>query len=414
MKSNKMQITSLITACALLSSSILFAAPEITTISLERALLTTFEKDMTASQIDFNLKQLNDQYTKTMELKVQMEDMLNSLSHFEQLHKRVLAKEALGPLDDLQYKIYQAMFGSVPPDYSKETLYDNFIKNKEVPNYALYIAAENLKITKKVAQVSLQKGVESLYMSMLEVEDGIGIQKGLLGLQTKNHLDLTKRYGLGQVSSQQYLDSEAGIQTLKHQIEKLENTLMTLKMSLNELMGADITQKFQTSEPILSVERIDLQKFETYLDKALKNRHEILSASLTNGQYVRENNLLKDYKTNANLLERQEAELKEIESLNALNAAKEAVHQDVFAAFVNAQDKQALQRIKIEESLLASKQLAMATSAYKIGVSSEAALKGAQFQYDSAMMQYQQARRAFVFAMKQLQDATGFGPGFLK
>ncbi len=148
---------------------------------------------------------------------------------------------------------------------------------KQKDNYPKTIEDTERMVESTVDQ--LVSGAESLYLTILSTQlQYDSLQDTVFSMQ-KTVEEMQLRYDLGQISAQTLLQVQNGYATLVNSSAGLENTLVTMRSSLQSLLGEVPDGKLSlTDTPDVTQEQLDAIRYAADLEKAKEKSYTLYSA----------------------------------------------------------------------------------------------------------------------------------------
>ena len=269
-----------------------------------------------------------------------IQSQLDAISDYTKLYQKSQARESFGLKDQQTMMMYMAMFGPKPPSYTSEDMFDNFIKNRDFPHYAIWAGIQDAKEGKEVAKASISGAMRTLYDQILGLQDAVELQQGLYDMMDKQNTQLIAKYNLGQSSELEKYLSEVGLQQQKLAVSKLQRTFVNVEMAFKQQIGVPLTQNIVLKPYYQEDATKELPDYNDYLSKALDKRSEVVNGKLDLLVKQRELDIMQQYikdPQNTELLdEQQTVDDKTI----ALNEAINSVTSDIYAGYADAKTKQ--------------------------------------------------------------------------
>jgi hypothetical protein len=368
----------------------------------------THQPTVMDQQIDSLWKQEND----LMEASNGIQQQLDLLDSYKRLYEKREKGTTLTFEEQGEFLGYQYMFGLKPPEYNSEEMFNKFIKTRDLPHYSVWAAIQNLKINKDMLLSSVKIGVKQLFDGIIDIQDTLALQEELYGNMQKQNAQMLLKYKSGMVSEINKYISDVSLEKQRLSNEKLKRTLDNLKMSLKQQLGISLKQDI-VLKPYDNEKGIKLlSDYPNYLDKALKNRMEIVTSKMDLQVKQREADIIKQYFPNELLSERLEADQALEDKTIAYKDAVNKVTADITSGFKDVQLKKSDFYIAVGKYQSSEKKNKDAELQYAKGLISLADFWNVQLAFTQAKLGYNKAMRDYNNALYKLDTACGIGPGY--
>lgn len=146
--------------------------------------------------------------------------------------------------------------------------------------YAKTLADTKRQITYTIQQ--LIAGAESLYVTILSTQLQLDTLKDTEAAMGRTVAEMELRYARGQISKLTLTQVQNGATTLSANIENLENTLTTMKASLQSMLGLSPTGKLiLVTPPAVTDAQLNAIRYDQDLKKAKENSYDLYTARRT-------------------------------------------------------------------------------------------------------------------------------------
>lgn len=417
MKVRKKAIGILMTLCISLSiisvpaqgaSSEAAAAP----LTLDAAAAKMLAYDHQLAILDQNIDSLYRQSNSLLTATNQVQQMLDNYTEFERLYTKEHSAAALTQQEAMNLARYRAIFGTyAPTPMNGQSKFDT-IKDADFGQYALWVGAQNLKNTKNQTKNFLVMAVRQSYDGLLSMQESIAGLESNVGSMQKQYDQLLTKLKLGQVSEIERFQSEVRLEQQKLLLSKLKRDYSSQEMAFNKLIGQPLTTKnILTAAPITDQPTLP-PDYNTYLEKALKSRSEVLNAQNDLTVKQRELGIMEQYSIEKSGFDYREEDQGVAEKRAALKEAVNTVTNDMQYAYTDLTIKK--KNIDIAKSSLdnTQKQYDDAKLRYDQGLLPLSALWDLQTALITAKNSYNSAQRAYSTAWYKMDLSTGAGPGY--
>ena len=192
------------------------------------------------------------------------------------------AGEVVSGIANVSSLTSMATYGAMQAESLKSTLEsledqrDDLKKQKD--NYPKTIEDTERMVQSTIDQIV--SGAESLYLTILTTElQYESLQDTLLSMN-KTVEEMQLRYDLGQISAQTLLQVQNGYATLVNSLSGLENTMGTMRSSLQSLLGEAPDGTLTLTEvPSVSQTQLDAIQYSSDLEKAKEKSYTLYNAA---------------------------------------------------------------------------------------------------------------------------------------
>lgn len=133
------------------------------------------------------------------------------------------------------------------------------------------------KLSLKRSEGSFKLGAEKLYFDLLNTEDDLVLKKQSLERSESQLKIANAAFGVGTRAKTDVLQAEAGVAQAKAAVAQAESATDIARLSLNKFMGVDLNKKWNLLTKQTS-EKVEVMDVEKAIEKALKERVDILTA----------------------------------------------------------------------------------------------------------------------------------------
>ena len=194
----------------------------------------------------------------------------------------IYAGEVVSGIANVSSLTSMATYGAMQAESLKSTLEsledqrDDLKKQKD--NYPKTIEDTERMVQSTIDQIV--SGAESLYLTILTTElQYESLQDTLLSMN-KTVEEMQLRYDLGQISAQTLLQVQNGYATLVNSLSGLENTMGTMRSSLQSLLGEAPGGTLTLTEvPSVSQTQLDAIQYSSDLEKAKEKSYALYNAA---------------------------------------------------------------------------------------------------------------------------------------
>ncbi len=319
------------------------------------------------------------------------------------------------PMDIQQYAklcILYTMYGDTEYFNGKEDL-TKYMNPNRFAKYSLWANVMKLSLSNQITEATIKYQTRVLYDNILSIKGQHDVLIKSVELQEKIYNQQKSRYNIGELSKVAIDTAYKQLQIKKLEVNKLTRTIDNLEIDLKKLTGLPIDSQLVLSD----YSKNNIEKFEdydTYLNKALINRNEILLAKIDYG--VGKNALFTANEAYSNnpwspntKLNKSLAEQKISEAELSISTAKESVLQNINSTYIDVKYKKEEMDICKEKLSYENEQFRITSEKYKKQLISETEMKNKEIVKLSALSAYNDAVRAYNLSVTSLQQASGLG-----
>lgn len=411
----KLVIMSIIMAVLLIIPIFAYADPGeesgTITLTLEDCMERAIEHNHQDAIIEQQIKSLWKQHNDFYEISNSIQQQLDTLDRYERLYDKSEKGSVLTIEEKGELTVYQSIFGPKPPVYSKQDMFVQFIRNRDFPHYSVWAGIQNLESNRKLMAESIKMGVKQLFDGLIDMQDAFLLQEQLYENMKKQNEQMLTGYNNGKVSEIDKYLSDCSLEKQRLIIEKFKRNIDNLEMALKQQTGIPFNQSIK----LLYMEQTGVKQpnsYSTYLDKALENRSEVLTAKMDLQVAQRENDITRQYIMNELLNERIESDASLTEKQIAFDVAVNNVTMDISSGYKDVQLKLSDFYISIDKLQNAEKQYNEAELRYEKGLISLSELWNVEMSLTQARIGYKKAMRDCRNALTKLNTASSIGPGY--
>jgi hypothetical protein len=319
------------------------------------------------------------------------------------------------PMNSQEYaKLYilYTMYGDTIYFSGKEDI-TKYINPSRFPHYSMWASVMKLSLSNQIVEASIKQQTRLLYDNILSAKSQIEILKMTIGLQDKIYKQQKSRYDAGQISKVSMDTAYKQLQIKKLELKKLTRTIDNLQMDLKKLTGVSISSELDLTD--YSKDKIEIfESYDTYLNRALINRNEILSAKIDywvgKNDFFIANEAFSENPWNINVqLKKNIAEQKIEESELSISTSNESVLKNINDAYIDVKYKKEQIDICKDKLNYENEQYRITTEKYKKQLISGTDVKNEEIVKFSALSAYYDAVRAYNSSIASLQQASKLG-----
>ncbi len=178
--------------------------------------------------------------------------------------------------------------GITNPNLSSSEEFDTFVYPVKVSTNALSTGLKSLSIATESAKAGIKSGATSLYDTVLMMEGILELQEQSYLIADNDYKSAIKKHENGQMSDIDFTIASNKAEIAKRNRDKMVRDVENLEMSLNIMLGQDVTAELDLFTPLL--EEPILQELEFYIGRGLEERSEIETAknTLNSKEYILE------------------------------------------------------------------------------------------------------------------------------
>jgi hypothetical protein len=379
-------------------------------LSLEVAQQKAVQNDNSIINTNRSIKSLieNNDYT----YKEGLFDISNTTDTINDLYHRLLTGRSMNVQEYSKLCILYTMYGDTEYFSGKEDL-SKYMNPDRFAKYSLWANVMKLSLSNQITEATIRYQTRVLYDNLLSIKGQLEVLKRSVELQEKMYKQQKSRYDVGELSKVTIDTAYKQLQINRLKVNKFTRTIDNLEMDLKKLIGVPIDSQIVLSD--YSKNYIEkLENYDTYLNRALINRNEILLAKIDYG--VGKNNLFTVNEAYSNnpwnvntQLNKSLAEQKINEAMLSISTSKESVLQSINTAYIEAKYKKEEMDICKARLDYENEQYRITSEKYKNKLISETELKNIELNKLSALKDYNDAVRAYNLSVANLKQASGLG-----
>lgn len=336
----------------------------------------------------------------------------DAVENIDDLYNRLKNGKSMNVQEYAKLCILYTMYGDTEYFSGKEDL-TKYMNPDRFAKYSLWANVMKLSLSNQITEATIRYQTRVLYDNILAIKGQHDILIKSVELQEKIYNQQKSRYNVGELSKVTIDTAYKQLQIKRLEVNKLTRTIDNLEMDLKKLTGLPIDSQIV----LVDYSKNNIEKFEdydTYLNKALINRNEILLAKIDYG--VGKNNLFTVNEAYSNnpwnvntKLNKSLAEQKINEAELSISTGKEAVLQSINTAYIDVKYKKEEMDICKGKLNYENEQYRITSEKYKKQLISETELKNREIVKLSALTAYNDAVRAYNLSVTSLQQAAGLG-----
>lgn len=311
-----------------------------------------------------------------------------------------------------QLRIGLLALGMNPSNLSLEEQYIHIVKPLKFQWMELDTSIDNTSMNGAAISNTIKNGVRTIYDNIQSLEDSIKIQDESLILQQKKYDTAKLKFDNGQISELDRYSSEVDLKkaalTRDTSVRNKDNLYLLLKRQMGTNLKQDLELKPYDSTP----SDLKLLGSGEYLNKALSNRYEILSAENNLDLKQSEFSIMEDYISYTSSPYYEEAQDSVQECSFALRDAINNVTRDIKLGYADALKKQRAVNSASQKVDSALRRLDEYKLRYQLGAINDTVLKDTEISYEQAQAGYKKAVMDFNTALYKLNMASGIGPSY--
>lgn len=151
-------------------------------------------------------------------------------------------------------------------------------KSYELLPYQIEYSITVAKNTKEKAVASVRLQAYTLYINLLKLKYSVDLQTELVNNLQNNYSKSLISYKNGKITKNDLRLIEINLEKAQLQLNQYKRSYNSALMELNKSMGKDINTKYNSLIDNNIVPSMEIQSLESYINKALENRAEVLNA----------------------------------------------------------------------------------------------------------------------------------------
>jgi hypothetical protein len=298
--------------------------------------------------------------------------------------------------------------GITDPNLNSSEEYEKFVAPLN-GLYSMQTALMNLGITKETTEMAIANGAKSLFDAVLMLEDFQALQQLSYDMAFNDRQAAVYNYNSGKISLTDYLIIQNKLEIAKRNLDKMNRDVENMVMSLNAMLGQDITAKLELEREEWSPKSI--ASLEYYIEKGLKERNELETFNNSKQEKLNEYENVKEYFSKSSntykIIELEVAQLDIEESI-----LKATIEENIRLAYMNFLEKKENLSVKEGSMNQAKAQYAELKVNAEVGFVTESMTVGLQVLVTQTTNDYYSALRDYESAYNALIGASSFGPAY--
>lgn len=348
-----------------------------------------------------------EQSTKLAELLVELDAINTGISALN------LSDSEIGKIITIaeyyEYAMIKSAYSSMGFDFTADSIYNTFI-------YPIYVAPVTLKSNIDALNVGIEtaeagtiSGVEQLYSSLLSLNSFYNLQASNYNLK-KRIMDYTRgKYNLGLVSEMDYKKAVNDFKVAELEKNQMERKMDSLEMMLKQMVGIDLSRSIALSDEMDTDQ--SLRELDYYINQALTNRNEILTAQINTEDKENTMKYVKQYLS----VESPTFGIAEDE-LNKQNLSTEitqnSIIKEIRAAYTDVSNKKADMQIALQDLKNTKNSLSNMQKYFDLGFITEDQIDGYKILELQKESNYLTAKMNFTDSIRSLNSAIEIGPAY--
>ncbi len=385
-------------------------------LSLEDAIKRAVESSAELSSIDISIQKLwkvTDKNKTFTELSSYTEKQLELINTYFQLFEKRRIFDNLTYAEEQELELYKALFGDIPPPYSRQQLYERYINGTVNPHYSSWLQALNLKNTYDATRLSEEIGVLNGYYNVLNSTEQYESVKKSLSTMEKQYPGILLQYEKGLISELDKYQYEVELNKQKLQLDKAKRKKDLVELLLKQRCGIDRSQKIELISNNAGLNNnYKLDDYKGYLDKALDQRSEVVIAKLQLEILKKELQYFDKYINQKYYFDRLELEQQIEDTEFSVTKSILDVTADIQGAYTEVNSVKSQLETQKRNALSKKADYDVAVKKYSQGQISLVKLLQAKDSADNAEIEYKKAQRDMANSLYRLDAASSIGPGY--
>lgn len=302
-----------------------------------------------------------------------------------------------------------AIAGVSNPNLSNREEYEIFASPINDTLASMQSGIVGLTIGIDSARAGVSSGAETLYDSLLGLEEILALQESNYQIALNDFTNAKERYLKGQLSEVDYLISANKEEIARRNRNSMQRNVDNLMMSFNLMLGQDMMAQLELATEVKS--SVELETLDAYIERGLKERSEILTAENTLNQSQSSFSLIDDYFNTSS--DKYRAAEKELEvAKRDLESAKVDVEYNIRKAYLNVTEKKenlSISQLALEDAKRQYNELELNVS---LGFVTESMLNQVGLLVTVATNDYYSSYRDYEAAIQSLESSSSIGPAY--
>jgi len=385
-------------------------------LSLEDAIKRAIDSSDELASIEISIKKLwrvTDKNKTFDELSGYTENQLELINTYFQLSEKKRIFDNLTYAEEQELELYKYLFGDIPPPYSRQYLYERYINGNLIPYYSSWLQYKNLMNIYDSTRTAIEFSVLNDYFDVLGATESYESAKNSYTTMEKQYSGIILKYEKGLISELDKYLYETELSKLKLQMEKAKRKKDFVELLLKQKCGIDRSRKIELSSQNAGLsDDYMIDEYKYYLDKALKERSEVVDANLKLEVLKKELQYYDKYVNQKYSFDRLEMEQQIRDAEFSVNKSILDVTADIQGAYTEVHSIKSQLEIQRKNALSKKAEYDIAVKKYSLDQISLAELWQAKDSADRAEIDYNKAQRDMYCVLFRMNAACSIGPGF--
>lgn len=386
-------------------------------LSLEDAVKRGVDSSSQLSSIDISIKKMwrvTDGDKSFKELTSVTQKELDEIDEYYKLYIRNQFYDNLNNLEDDELLGYKDKYGDIPPPYSRQTLYENYLNGRAFSNYSSWLQVLSLKDSYNTNRAKLEGDIQAAYYNLLYFNELYQSLEDSLNTMEKQYSGMVLKYEKGLVSELDKYKFEVELSKKRLQLQKSKRNREYQELVLKQICGIERSQAIELTGKEAGLNKeYKLDTYKNYLDKALEKRSEVVNAKLQMDVYKQELEYYDKYIRQQYTFARTNLQQQLEDSEFAVTQSTLNITGDIQAAYTDAKSVQSQLEIKKRDSQNKKSDYNIAEKKYSQGQLSLVELWNAKDAANNAEIEYKKAQRDSAYCFYRLEElACKLGPGY--
>lgn len=320
-----------------------------------------------------------------------------------------------GSMNSTEYaKLYilYTMYGDTVYFDGKEDI-TKYMNPTRFAHYSLWANVMKLSLGNQITEATIKYQTRLLYDNILSLKSQLEILNMTVELQEKIYKQQKSMYDVGKVSKVSLDTVYKKLQMQKLEVKKLTRNIENLEIDLKDLTGLPITSQIDLIDYSKN-EILELDDYDTYLDRALINRNEIVSAKIdywvSKNDFTTANDAFSDNPWGTiTILNKSIAEQSIKNAELSISTSKESVIQNINDLYIDVKYKKEDMDICKDKLDYANEQYRIILEKYKKQLITDTEKMNGEINKLSALIAYNNAVRTYNSSVYNLQQASMLG-----
>lgn len=385
-------------------------------LSLEAAVKKGVANNAGLISMDISIKKMwrvTNEDKSFKELTTNTQENLDKLDEYYKLSERKSLYENLTNYEESQVLEYQKEYGAIPPSYPRQDLYEGYLNGKVFSIYSSWLQILRLKDTYDTSKAKLEGDIQNMYYNLLYDTELYESLESSLNTMEKQYSGIVLKYQKGMLSELDKYQFEVARDKKKLELNRQKRNKELRELLFRQLCGIDRSQPVELTSKDAGLNKdIKLDTYDSYYNKAVENRSEIVNARLQLEVYKQELEYYDKYIRKKYVFARANLQQQLEDAEFALTQKILDITGDIQTAYTDVKSVKSQMEIQKRNAQSKISDYNISEKKYLQGQISLIDLLNAKNAASNAEIEYKKAQRILDYSYYRLELASRLGPGY--